>query len=148
MCSLLSHVRLLVTPWTVAPQTPLWDGFSREEYWSGFPCPPPGDLPDPGIERASTESPALAGRFFTTEPPGKTSLTTSLCAHLSLKLIPIKQRLGPQNHTDRSLQSDMVRTHASTSRKVHSCKAPTSSPPRRAISGRRYSKAQALEPQA
>ena len=43
-------------------------GFSRQEYWSGLPWPPPGDLPDPQIELAS---PALAGKFFTTEPPGK-----------------------------------------------------------------------------
>ena len=43
-------------------------GFPRQEYWSRLPFPPPGDLPNPGIERTS---PALAGRFFTTEPPGK-----------------------------------------------------------------------------
>ena len=42
--------------------------FSRQEYWSGLPFPPPGDLPDPGIEPMS---PALAGGFFTTEPPEK-----------------------------------------------------------------------------
>ena len=41
-------------------------GFSRQEYWSGLPCPPPGDLPDPGIEPSSLASPALAGGFFTT----------------------------------------------------------------------------------
>jgi len=41
-------------------------GFSRQEYWSGLPCPPPGDLPHPGIELTSLMSPALAGRFFTT----------------------------------------------------------------------------------
>ena len=41
-------------------------GLCRQEYWSGFPCPPPGDLPDPGIEPVSLMSPALAGRFFTT----------------------------------------------------------------------------------
>ena len=52
--------------WTVAHQAPLSMGFSRQEYWSEFPCPPPGDLPDPGIEPESLESPALAGRFFTT----------------------------------------------------------------------------------
>ena len=46
-------------------------GFSREEYWSGLPFPPPGDLPDPGIELASPVFPTLAGGFFTTEPPGK-----------------------------------------------------------------------------
>ena len=41
-------------------------GFSRQEYWSGLPCPPPGDLPNEGIETASLTSPALVGRFFTT----------------------------------------------------------------------------------
>ena len=61
----LSHVRLFMTPWTVAHQAPLSMGFSRQENWSGLSCPPPGDLPDPGIEPASPESPALAGRFFT-----------------------------------------------------------------------------------
>ena len=45
--------------------------FSREEYGSGFPFPTPGDLPNPGIEPAAPASPALAGGFFTTEPPGK-----------------------------------------------------------------------------
>ena len=54
-------------PWTVAHQAPLSKGFSRQEYWSGLPCLPPGDLPDPGIERVS----CIAGRFFTAEPPGK-----------------------------------------------------------------------------
>ena len=44
-------------------------GFSREEYWSGFPFPPSDDLPDPGTEPESTVAPALAGGFFTTEPP-------------------------------------------------------------------------------
>ena len=58
--------RLLVTPWTLAHQVPLSMGFSRQEYWSGLPCPPPGDLPNPGIEPMSLTSPALAGEFFTT----------------------------------------------------------------------------------
>ena len=53
-------------PWTVARQAPLSMEFSRQEYWSGVPLPPPGDLPDPGIEAASLTSPALASRFFTT----------------------------------------------------------------------------------
>ena len=68
MCVLsrFSYVRLLVTPWTVAHQAPLSMGFSRQEYWSGLPCLPPGDLSDPGIELVSLMSPALAGRFFTT----------------------------------------------------------------------------------
>ena len=55
------------TPWTVARQAPLSKGFSRQEDWSGLTFPPPGDLPNPGIEPSS---PALAGRFFITEPPG------------------------------------------------------------------------------
>ena len=59
------------TPWTVAHQDLPFMGFSRQEYWSGLPCPPPGDLPNPGIEPTSPVAPALAGRFFTTEPPGK-----------------------------------------------------------------------------
>ena len=46
----LSCVRLFATPWTAARQAPLSMGFSRQEYWSGLPCPPPGDLPNPGIE--------------------------------------------------------------------------------------------------
>ena len=73
----LSHfscVRLFVTLWTVALQAPLSMEFSRQEYWSGLPFPSPGYLPNPGIEPASPVSPALAGRFFTTEPPGKTCI--------------------------------------------------------------------------
>ena len=54
-----------MTPWTVDYQTPLSVGFSRQEYWSGLPCPPPGDLPNPGIEPTSLMSPSLAGGFFT-----------------------------------------------------------------------------------
>ena len=53
-------------PWTVAHQAPLSTGCFRQEYWSGLPCPPPGDLPDPGIEPGSLMSPALAGEFSTT----------------------------------------------------------------------------------
>ena len=56
------------TPWTVAHQALLSKGFPRYEYWIGLSCLPPGDLPNIGIKLTS---PALAGRFFTTEPPGK-----------------------------------------------------------------------------
>ena len=66
LCCVLSHVQLFLTPWTVAHLAPLSMGFSRQEYWSRFPFPPPGDLPDPGIEPASLASPALTGRFLTT----------------------------------------------------------------------------------
>ena len=55
-----------VTPWTVARQAPLSMGFPRQEYWSGLPFPPPGDLANPGIEPVSVLSPALADGFFTT----------------------------------------------------------------------------------
>ena len=61
-----SHVWLFVTLWTVAHQAPLSMGFSRQEYWSGLPCPPPGDLPDPGIKPKCLLSPALVSGFFTT----------------------------------------------------------------------------------
>ena len=63
-----SHVRLFVTPWTVARQAPLSMGFSRQGYWSGLPCPPPGDLPDPGIK---SRPPALQADSLPSEPPGK-----------------------------------------------------------------------------
>ena len=58
LLSRFSRVRLFATPWTVTCQAPLSMGFSRVEYWNGLPCPPPGDLPDPGIE-LSLLSPAL-----------------------------------------------------------------------------------------
>ena len=61
-------VQLFVTLWNAAHQAPLYMGSSRQEYWSGLPFPPPGDIPDPGIESVS---PALAGKVFTAEPPGK-----------------------------------------------------------------------------
>ena len=63
-----SCVRLFAIPWIVALQAPLSMGFPRQEYWSRLPFLPPGDLPHPGIE---PKSPALAGVFITTEPPGK-----------------------------------------------------------------------------
>ena len=55
----LSYVQLLGTLWTVARQAPLSMGFPWREHWSGLPCPPPGDLPDPGIKHESPETPAL-----------------------------------------------------------------------------------------
>ena len=68
---MLSSVQLFAAPWTVAFQAPLSIGFPRQEYWSGLPIPPPGDLPDLRIQPMSPAAPALADRFFTTEPPGK-----------------------------------------------------------------------------
>ena len=60
-----------MTPWTAARQAPLSMGFSRQEDWSGLPCPPPGDLPDPGIR---PRSPALQADSLSSEPPGKPDL--------------------------------------------------------------------------
>ena len=57
--------RPFVTPWTVTPQAPLSIGFSRLEYWSVSPCPPPGDLPLPEIKPMSLTSSALVGSLFT-----------------------------------------------------------------------------------
>ena len=68
----LGCVQLFATPWTVTCQVPLSMGFPRQEYWSGLPFLSPRDLPDPGVEPAS---PAFAGGFFTTEPPGKPNQT-------------------------------------------------------------------------
>ena len=71
VCS-LSYVWLFVTPWTAACQVPLCMEFSRQEYWSGLLFPSQGDLSNPGIKLSSPASAALAGWFFTTEPPWKT----------------------------------------------------------------------------
>ena len=62
---LLHHVQLFGTLGTIVCPAPLSKGFPRQEYWSGLPCHPSGDLPNPGIEPASLISPALAGGFFT-----------------------------------------------------------------------------------
>ena len=65
-CSVVSVMSDSETPWTGAHQAPLSVGFSRQEHWSGLPCPPPGNLPNPGIKPT--------GGFFTTEQPGKPCL--------------------------------------------------------------------------
>ena len=78
----LSHVQISVTLGTVACQAPLSGGFSRQEHWSGLPFPSPRDLPDPGIELASSLASALARGFFTFEPPVKPSC---------LRLVHIKE---------------------------------------------------------
>ena len=73
MLNCFGHVRLCGCK-TAARQAPLSVGFPRQEYWSGLPFPPPGDLPDQGIEPASLTSPALAGRFFTTSATWETGI--------------------------------------------------------------------------
>ena len=68
---MLSRVQLFETLWAVTLQAPLSMEFSKQEYWIELPFLTPGDLPDPGIEPTSLESPALAGRFFIIVPSGK-----------------------------------------------------------------------------
>ena len=66
-------LQIFATPWTIACKAPLSLGCSSQEYWSGLPFPPPGDLPNPGIEHLSPMCPALAGRFFTMSHLGSPS---------------------------------------------------------------------------
>ena len=69
----LWRVRLCVTPWTGARLAPLSTGLSRQEHCSGLPCPPAGDLPNPGVE---PRSPAMQVDSLPSEPPGKPLLPT------------------------------------------------------------------------
>ena len=77
----LSHVRLFVTPWTVAHQAPPSMGFSKQDYWSGLPFPSPGDLPNPRIK------PALQAEALTSEPPGKPKQIIHINNYLKCKWI-------------------------------------------------------------
>ena len=99
----LSCVRLFVTPWTVAHQAPLSMVFPRQEYWSGLPFSPPGDLPDPGIEPVSLMSPALAGGFFTTGPLIYSSLIYLVCEILAWS--------QSQNHAKRPPREGLLSPH-------------------------------------
>ena len=81
MLSHFSCVRLFGTLWTVAHHAPLSMGFSRQEYWSEMPCPPPGDLPDPGIKPASPVSPVLWADSLPTELPGEAHRQRSLAGY-------------------------------------------------------------------
>ena len=69
-----SCIQLSVTPWTVAYQAPLSMEFSRQEYWSGLPFPPPGNLPNPGNEPTSPASPAMQVDSLPAEPPRKPTM--------------------------------------------------------------------------
>ena len=93
----LSGVQYLATLWTVADQDPLSMGFPKQEYWSGLPFPSPGDLPNLKIKLTFLESPALAGGFFTIEPPGMSfsryhcccsvaQLCLTLCSHMDCSM--------------------------------------------------------------
>ena len=77
-------------------------GFSRQEYWSGLPCPPPGDLPNPGIEPMSLISLALAGKFFTIEPQGKSTIYTYHCGSAGKESVCNEGYLGSIPGLERS----------------------------------------------
>ena len=99
------------TLWTVAYQAPLSMGFSRQEYWSGLQCPPPGDLPDPGIEPRSLLFPALAGGFLTTSATWETHevfwddwvFQTPFIRFPLYRLKPQSQKTSQSDHMDHSL---------------------------------------------
>ena len=100
---MLSHSSLVwffATPWTIVCQAPLSMGFSRQEYWSGLPFPSPGDLQDLGTEPRSLESSALAGGFFTMEPPGKSSIIPTT-AQFPFSLWLQRGKCGQRRRKDR-----------------------------------------------
>ena len=97
---MLSHVQLFETLWTVAHQTPLSMVFSRQEYWSGLPCPLPGDLPNPGIK---PRSPILQANSLPPEPPGKPKNTAVGSPSL------LRRSSQPRNQTGSpALQADSL----------------------------------------
>ena len=93
-----SCVQLFATAWTVAHQAPLPMGFSKQEYWSGLPFSPPGDLRDPGIEPASPVCPTVAGRLFSTEPLGKPREMERAPFHFSEQRVSIASFYGFQGY--------------------------------------------------
>ena len=92
VCSVGSNS--FASPWTVACQAFLFMGFSRQVYWGVLPFSPAGDLPDSGIKTASPVSPALAGGFFTTEPPG--NLRTEILSFLRKKKTQISDEASSE----------------------------------------------------
>ena len=80
-----AYVQLLANPWNAVHQAPLSIELSRQEHWSGFPFPTPGDIPDPGIQPESMASPALVSRFFTN------SATWESHIYLKFHLNPVSQ---------------------------------------------------------
>ena len=90
--SLHAPVQLLVTPWTVANQAPLSTGFSRQEYWSGLPCAPPGNLSNPEIKQVSPVSPALQVDSLPLSHKGSLRLITTII--IILQIITLKHRKG------------------------------------------------------
>ena len=108
--SVLSHfsrIQFFVTPWTVDHRAPLAMGFSRQEYWSGLPCPPPGDLPYPGMEPPSLMSPPLAGGFFTISTTWEEPCRGSLILHFSA-LLPLGTLAGSHGDITTAINMAMI----------------------------------------
>ena len=100
----------------VASQALLSMGFSRQGYWNGLPCPPPGDLPNAGIEHAS---PTLADRFFTTEPPGKPGAPSKFgCTVLDSSLLRWIQPLTVPSRKEPGAGWELVRSSRASQRGV------------------------------
>ena len=95
-----SCVQLFSTSWTIARQTPLPIGFSRQEYWSGLQFPPPGDLPNPGIETTSPEAPVLQANSLPLSHRGRHPLMYYHCATMLLSdvLCPEAKRKKKELH--------------------------------------------------
>ena len=91
----LSHVQLFVTLWTIDCQAVLSMAFSRQEYWSGLPFPPPGDLPNPGIQPTSPASPALQADSLPLSHYG------SVGKHTKKQFVYLSQQIGRNIHSER-----------------------------------------------
>ena len=106
-CCVLSHVQLFLSPWTVAHLAPLSMEFSRQEYWSGFPFPSLGDLPNTGVKPTSPVSPDLPGRFFTIASPGKSLSKTS--REVLRETVSFKQRPKMEAESKEELKSLLMK---------------------------------------
>ena len=104
---MLSHVWLFATLWTVAHQAALSMEFSRQEHWSGLPFPLPGEFSQPRDRTLSLASPALAGRFFTTVPPGKPP-SNSICCSFCWVVLARYPHLPPAHDCFRFLAWDFL----------------------------------------
>ena len=106
----LSRVQLFATLWTVAHQAPLSMGFSCHDYWCGLLFPPPGDLPNTGIEPLSLMSPALAGGFFTTSATWEAQLLLLTPIIITERMSECKLSLQIKNlHPDLNIKITEVR---------------------------------------
>ena len=94
-CKVTSVVSDFATPWTAPRQAPLSMGFSRQEYWSRLPCPPPGDLPHPGTEPASLTSACIGRRFFTTGATCEAAQIKHNHRHANWSSLQVRRRPTP-----------------------------------------------------